>query len=153
MPRDHTASDAADLDPTWSVMLRRGARRRCPRCGSRGLFRSWWSVKERCPRCGLLFAREPGYFTGVYLVNLGLVLVLLFVMVMGFAVWRGSHPDGPILPILAAGAAVAVGVPVVFYPFARTIWSALDLAMTPLEGEEMAEAAEFAASVDSEEPR
>jgi len=32
---------------------------------------------------------------------------------------------------------------------AADLWSALDLAMTPLEGEEMAEAAEFAASVDS----
>lgn len=30
----------------------------------------------------------------------------------------------------------------VFYPFARTLWSALDLAMTPMELDEILEAAE-----------
>lgn len=125
-------------------MLRRGAIRRCPRCGGGKLFRTFWSIKDRCPRCGLLFAREPGYFTGVYLVNFGVVLAVLFVIVMSFAIWLGNDPDAPLLPPLLIGLGVAVVLPILFYPFARTLWSALDLAMTPMELEEILDAVESA---------
>lgn len=141
MPSDLTSADAAVPPPEWSTMLRRGARRRCPRCGGGHLFRTWWAIKDRCPRCGLLFAREPGYFTGVYLLNLSAVLVALFVVVMTYAVWLSEHPGASLVPPMAIGGVLAVGVPIVFYPFARTIWSALDLAMTPMELEEILDAA------------
>lgn len=141
MPTELTSADASVPPPEWSTMLRRGARRRCPRCGGGELFRTWWAIKDRCPRCGLLFAREPGYFTGVYLVNLSAVLVVLFVVVMTFAVWLSEHPGASLVPPMVVGGVVAVGVPIVFYPFARTIWSALDLAMTPMELDEILDAA------------
>jgi hypothetical protein len=63
-------------------------------------------------------------------------------MVMGVALWLGSHPDASALPFLVAGTLIAVVVPVVFYPFARTIWAALDLAMTPMELDEILDASE-----------
>jgi hypothetical protein len=99
------------------------------------------------------FVREEGYFTGVYLVNFGVVLAVLFVMVMGVALWLGSHPDASAGPFLVVGAAIAVVVPIAFYPFARTIWAALDLAMTPMELEEILDAsrAEGDAGADGEE--
>ncbi len=122
-------------------MLRRGARRHCPRCGGGHLFRTFWTIRDRCPRCGLLFAREPGYFTGVYLLNLAVVLAVLFVVVMAFAVWLSEHPGASLLVPLVSGGVLAVVVPIVFYPFARTIWSALDLAFTPMELEEILDAA------------
>lgn len=130
-------------------MLRRGAIRRCPRCGGGRLFRTFWSIRDRCPRCGLRFAREPGYFTGVYLVNFGVVLAVLFVVVMGFALWLGNDPNASLVPPLVIGVAVAVILPIAFYPFARTLWSALDLAMTPMELDEILDAVE---ATDDDEP-
>lgn len=140
MPAPLSSDDAEQPPADWARMLRRGVRRRCPRCGGGQLFRTWWSIRDRCPRCGLLFAREPGYFTGVYLVNFGLVLAVLFVEVMGFAVLLANRPDAPVLPPLLLGLVIAVAMPVIFYPFARTTWSALDLAMTPMELDEILDA-------------
>jgi uncharacterized protein (DUF983 family) len=142
MPVPPTPADITRPEADWSLMLRRGVLRRCPRCGGGKLFRTWWSMHDRCPRCGLRFVREEGYFTGVYLVNFGVVLAVLFVMVMGVALWLGSHPDASALPFLVTGTAIAVVVPVAFYPFARTIWAALDLAMTPMELDEILDASQ-----------
>ena len=86
--------------------------------------------------------REEGYFTGVYLVNFSLVLVVLFAMVMVFAVWRSENSDASVVGFLVAGVAVALLLPVLSYPFARTTWVALDLIMTPMELEEILDSVE-----------
>ena len=39
---------------------------------------------------------------------------------------------------------LAVVAPILFYPFARTIWSAFDVGMTPLELKEIVEATDAA---------
>lgn len=140
MPSELTSAAADEPPPDWSQMLRRGLRARCPRCGGGHLFRTYWTIRDRCPTCGLLFAREPGYFTGVYLLNLSVVLLALFVVVMAFAVWLSEHPDASLVLPLAVGGVLAVGVPIAFYPLARTAWSALDLAMMPMELEEILDA-------------
>ena len=142
MPVPPTPAAAARPEPVWALMLRRGLIRRCPRSGGGKLFHTWWSMRDRCPRCGMRFVREEGYFTGVYLVNFGVVLAVLFVMCMAVALWLGSHPDASALPFLVVGALIAVAVPIGFYPFARTIWAALDLAMTPMELDEILDATE-----------
>lgn len=142
MPVNISPSDASRPDADWALMLRRGLIRRCPRCGGGRLFRTWWSIKERCPRCGVRFVREEGYFTGVYLVNFGFVLAVLFVMMMGVALWLGSNPGTSAVPFLVGGTVVAIALPVLFYPFARTIWAALDLAMSPMELDEILDATE-----------
>jgi len=150
MPVHVSATDATRPEADLGLMLRRGLIRRCPRCGGGRLFRTWWSMRDRCPRCGVRFVREEGYFTGVYLVNFGVVLAVLFAMVMGVALWLGSHPDASALPFLVVGTVIAVVVPVVFYPFARTIWAALDLAMTPMELDEILDASQAEADADGE---
>jgi uncharacterized protein (DUF983 family) len=40
--------------------VRRGWRRRCPRCGEGPLFRRWLTVYERCSACNLLYQRNQG---------------------------------------------------------------------------------------------
>jgi uncharacterized protein (DUF983 family) len=152
MPVHVSPSDATRPDADWSLMLRRGLIRRCPRCGGGKLFRSWWSMRDRCPTCGVRFIREEGYFTGVYLVNFGVVLAVLFVLVMGVALWLGTHPDASAVPFLVGGTVIAVVVPILFYPFARTIWAALDLAMTPMELDEILDASEAEAEADGDAP-
>jgi uncharacterized protein (DUF983 family) len=41
-------------------VLRRGLRKRCPRCGEGPLFRRWIHAYERCPVCGVRYLRNHG---------------------------------------------------------------------------------------------
>lgn len=120
----------------------RGVRRRCGRCGGRGLLQGWFRLKDRCPTCGYRFKREEGFFTGVFLVNFTFTLVLLWLVIMGYVLWRaGTDADSALTPILVACVAIGAVVPVLAYPVAATTWAALDLVLRPLEPEEEAEAA------------
>ena len=42
------------------LVLRRGWRRRCPRCGEGALFRKWIHAFERCPVCNVIYLRNYG---------------------------------------------------------------------------------------------
>jgi uncharacterized protein (DUF983 family) len=120
--------------PTPGTMLRRGVTKRCPACGSGHLFEGWFRMKECCPGCGLWFEREEGFFLGAYTVNLaiaeGLLLILAIVPLIALL---DANPDLAVWPILVTGLAAAILAPVVFYPFSRTIWSAIDLVLRPLD--------------------
>lgn len=50
----------APLRPPVGVVLRRGIRGRCPRCGEGALFQRWVETHERCSACHLLFQRNYG---------------------------------------------------------------------------------------------
>lgn len=128
--------------PAWGTLLRRGVTKRCPRCGSGHLYRGWFHMKERCPGCGMLFEREPGFFVGAYLINFAIAEGLLFVLVMGFVFWKDQHPEAGVLVPVTVAVFLGVVAPIVFYPFSRTIWSALDVGMTPLELHEIVAAAD-----------
>lgn len=124
----------------------RGMRRRCGRCGGGRLFDGWFRLKERCPTCGYTFRREEGFVAGVYLLNFGVTEGLLWVSLMAYVLWRSATgSDGPLWPVLAVCLALAVAAPVVFYPFAASTWAALDLVLRPLEPDEEADAATWAA--------
>lgn len=97
---------------------------------------------DRCGTCGLRFEREPGFFIGAYLINFAVVIIILFVLCMGYVAMKAMDADASLMPIMIAGLLSALIVPVVFYPFARTIWSAFDIGMTPLTDEEIADAAD-----------
>ncbi|MDZ7734422.1 MAG: DUF983 domain-containing protein [Acidimicrobiia bacterium] len=68
--------------PALGTLLVRGFTRRCPVCGSGGLFRRWFRMAERCPRCDLRFEREPGTFVGAVGMNTIVSFVLLFVVLV-----------------------------------------------------------------------
>ena len=116
-------------------------RRRCPRCGSKNVFKTYFTLHERCPRCGYRFEREEGFFTGVYLVNYSFTAALLFALVMGYTLWATVlGGNGPLAPVIVSGLVIAVVLPIVAYPVAKTLWAAIDLLMRPLEPVEEAEA-------------
>lgn len=129
-------------------LLGRGCVKHCPNCGSGHLYQGWFQMKERCPRCGMRFEREPGFFVGAYLINFCVIIVVLFVLCMGVVAVKAVDASAPAWPLLVAGLFTALVLPVAFYPFSRTIWSALDLALTPLGDDELAEAAAHATDVD-----
>jgi uncharacterized protein (DUF983 family) len=125
--------------PTTTRMVRRGLVRRCPRCGSGGIFRSYFHLAERCPRCGVRFVRHEGFSLGSTTINMivtfGLFLLIIIVGLIA------TYPHIEVVPVIIAGLAVAIIVPIVFYPCAQAIWSAIDFAMRPLDPVEEAEAA------------
>jgi len=115
-------------------MLGRGLVKRCPLCGSGDLFSSWFTMRERCPRCDHKFEREEGWFFGAYVVNLGVAEGLLLLLgVIPLIVLLASDPDRSLWPFLTAGVVAAVGGPLLFYPFSRTTWAAIDLLMRPVD--------------------
>ncbi len=115
-------------------MLRRGLARRCPLCGSGGLFRRWFTIVDRCPRCGFRLERIEGHWLGALGMNTVVTsaAVLVGVIVAFLLTW----PDGSAAAGLVGVVLVAVAVPLAFYPVSKTLWSAIDLAMRPLEPED-----------------
>src|SRR6185295_6555829 len=96
-------------DVSTSTLLWRAARRRCPRCGGKGIFSAWLKLRERCPTCGYRFEREEGFFTGVYLVNYALVAVAIVVELFVYVVYANAHDgDAPVGLALLIGFTTAI---------------------------------------------
>ena len=127
-----------------STLLWRALRRRCPRCGSKGVFAGWLRLRDRCPTCGLRFEREEGFFTGVYLVNYAAVAVAIVIELFVYLLYANANEgDVALLPAMVVGAVTAIALPLITYPFAKTIWIAIDLATRPLDPVEEADAARY----------
>jgi uncharacterized protein (DUF983 family) len=121
--------------PTTGRLLARGLTRRCAVCGSGHLFRRYFSMVERCPRCDFRFEREQGGFIGAVGINTVVSFTILLVLVVTSVLL--TYPDGVGVALLVTVTA-AVVLPTVFYPFSKTLWVAIDLAMRPLEAGEAA---------------
>jgi uncharacterized protein (DUF983 family) len=125
-------------------MMWRGLRRRCPRCGGRGWFRGLFERGERCVVCGYKPDRQVGFVLGAIAINMVVTLSLLgAVLAVGIAM---GWPDPEPVPIMVAGMAVAVIVPVLGYSVSHTLWAAIDLSMRPLDPAEEADAAAWLAA-------
>lgn len=112
-------------------VLARGLARRCPVCGQGQLFTRWFTLAERCPRCGFRFERIEGHWLGALGLNTIVSFSVLFVVVVSALVL--SHPDYQPLPLVLAAAVPAIAVPLAFYPSSKTMWTAIDILMRPLE--------------------
>lgn len=103
-------------------------------CGHGKLFRGWLRMLPTCPGCGLRFQRAPGHWLGSWFLNICVVQATLVVAII--AVVLATWPARLSTVAVAAVASVAIVVPVAFFPFSRTIWTAIDLVMRPLEVDE-----------------
>ena len=119
-----------------SSMLWRALTLRCPHCGSRRILADWFHLKERCPRCGLhLHREEDDYFLGAYMVALMFVEALF---AFGFLiVLLVTWPDPPWDAIQYVGAVVLILGVLAAYPFAKTLWLAIDLVFRPVSAKEL----------------
>ena len=123
--------------PSPVRMIGRGLVKRCPLCGGGGLFTGWFRMRERCPRCGYLFEREEGFFLGAYVINLAITQgLLLLLAIVPLIVLLNSRPDQSLVPIVVGGLAAALVGPLAFYPFSKTIWTAIDLILRPVDAPE-----------------
>jgi hypothetical protein len=102
-------------------------------------------MKPACPSCHLLLDRgEADYFLGGYTVNF---LVSELIIVTGaFAGIVLSWPDVRWRLITWALVILMLVAPVIFYPFAKTLWLATDLVFRPLTLRDLAGHGENASS-------
>lgn len=119
-----SGSARVPIDASKGTILLRGLTLRCARCGGRGILKNWFQIKEHCPTCNLKFEREPGYWTGALAINLicplGLLLITLFASLIA------TSPNVPVVPLVIISLAIALLGPLVWYPFSRTLWIAID---------------------------
>ena len=112
--------------PSRPTILLRGLTRRCPRCGSGKIFRRWTVIVDECPKCALHFERESGYWAGALAINFVCVGGLMM-LVMGLA-FAFTLPNVNVALTLGLILPVALLGPIVWYPFSKTLWMAIDRA-------------------------
>ena len=127
------------MKPTVRLALRlfsRALRLRCPNCGGRPIFRSWFRMRQYCPVCGIPLERgESGYQVGSYMFNIvasELVFAMLFVGVL-VVTW----PNPPWTLLQYGGIALMVIAPFLLYPLSKTLFLAFDLLFRPATPEEL----------------
>jgi uncharacterized protein (DUF983 family) len=101
------------------VALRRGFRRRCPRCGEGPLFAGWNRLREACPVCGLRYERHTGdtwFFMYMSTAGLTGVLVVCMFLLRPGIVWLGQIA-------VAAAALVVIGLTL---PYRKGVAVAID---------------------------
>jgi uncharacterized protein (DUF983 family) len=108
----------------------RALRLHCPNCGEAGIFETWFRQLERCPRCGLVFNRgEQGYIVGAYMFNLIVAELTFATILIGIILF--TWPNPPWTWLTYGGAALMIFLPILFYPFSKTIFLAFDLLFRP----------------------
>jgi uncharacterized protein (DUF983 family) len=124
---------AIPTPPTLGILVRRALTLRCPRCGARGIWDSWFKMKHACPACGQVLERGEShdFFIGAYMINL--VVAETSAVIVAAIMWivLGSRVSFNVL--WGASMALAVLMPIAFYPFSRDLWLALDLHFRPSE--------------------
>jgi uncharacterized protein (DUF983 family) len=111
-------------EPRAATALLRGLRRRCPRRGSGHLFLRRLTIRERCPACRLRLQREEGGFLGAMTINYAVTAVVWLVVLVA---WLALDlPNVHVAALTIVSLAIAGLVPLLFFPFAKTIWAAVD---------------------------
>ena len=99
-------------------------------------------MRSACPTCGLPTVREHGQALATTTVNLVLTLSLMLGTLL--VVTIATYPDIPVGPVAIVTLAMAVVLPVLFHPFAKTLWLAIDLRLNPLRPGEVSPEHELA---------
>ncbi|HZP95470.1 MAG TPA: DUF983 domain-containing protein [Candidatus Limnocylindria bacterium] len=101
-------------------------RLRCPRCLEGRVWRSFLATYERCSVCGLVYEREPGYFTGAMVVSYALAVPTFGIIVIALLL---AGVDTAIA-LLAGGALYLCLAPFILR-YSRVIWLHFDWLIDP----------------------
>lgn len=133
---DAMATPALPLQPAKRVMFARAVRKHCPICGGGPLFVGWFRMKEHCPSCGMRTRRgEDGYTLGALWFNLFLAELLTMTIFVGTLIGTWPTPPWDLLQIV--GPIEAIVMPLLVWPFARTLFLSFDLCFRPLEPKDL----------------
>ncbi len=119
--------------PPLGLLARRALLRRCPVCGAKKIFSSWFQLKARCPTCSYTFERESGYWVSAIIVNTAVTEALFAVFFVGVLI--ATFPDVSWGPVLVVGAVTNVLFPIGFFPLSKTLLIAFDLWIHPPSSE------------------
>jgi uncharacterized protein (DUF983 family) len=108
------------------TLIGRALKRQCPVCGFRDIWKSYMTLKDHCPNCGYEFRREGGYFLGGYALNLIVAEFIAMGVLVALLVWT----DWEWWEIELVALPLAIGLPILFFPYSRSLWMALDLTFT-----------------------
>jgi uncharacterized protein (DUF983 family) len=119
---------------SWGRAVTRGLLRRCPLCGRRGIFESWFRQRDRCPTCNFPTTRVEDQWIGAFGMNIIVSFTLLVLTIAaGFVL---TYPDPPVAVLLVVCMSVAALFPLFFQPISKSLWSGIDLAMRPPDPED-----------------
>lgn len=114
------------------TLIGRALRRHCPHCGGSPVFVHWTRILPACPTCGFTFERgERGYWVGAYFFQLVAIETVFSIWWLAVLLW--TWPDIPWQFLHFTTIALMVATPVLFYPYAHTLFLAFDLWIRPAE--------------------
>lgn len=124
----------------WSLPAAGGARfwqgvwraltRKCPYCGSGDIFAGYLTLRDACPTCGVHFEREDGYFLGGYAINMVVAESVALALAL-VAILLTALRDMEVIWQILVAVGLATLLPILFFPYSRGLWMALDLALHP----------------------
>jgi uncharacterized protein (DUF983 family) len=121
--------------PRVNQLFSRAMRLRCPYCGGRPIFVSWSHLVPNCPVCGLGLERgEQGYWLGAYFFNLTAMETVFSIWFVGFLWWTWPNPPWSLFQVTTL--ALMLVVPIVFFPYSKTLFLAFDLWVRPATEED-----------------
>ena len=88
---------------------------------------------KTCPRCALVFEQDEGSRLGSAMVNYAMVGFCLVVYIAVGLI--KTAPEPPVAQLVVGAVGVILVVALAFFPFAKTIWSAIDLILHGFEPE------------------
>ena len=136
-------ADAPPIPPSSvATKFARALLLHCPRCGGRGVLRTWFALRERCPICGLALERgeRSDFWIGAYVFNLAAGELLAIGIPVVWMVATAPHQPWGTIEIVAV--LLCVALPLLFFPFSRMLWLAWDLSFRPLEPGDAGESAD-----------
>ncbi len=116
-----------------SISFLRALRLRCPRCGGRGILKSWLHMRPACPTCALALQRgeNEDYWYGGFMFNI--IAAELLSMGSVVVIIVATFPAVPWTALEILAPVLAVVAPFVAFPFTRCLWLAWDLSFRPSE--------------------
>jgi len=84
-------------------------------------------MNTACPTCGLVFEREPGYFTGAMLVSYALAVPVLGAIVIGLMTLGGLDA----VPALLTGDTAYLALVPFIFRYSRVLWLHFDWSFDP----------------------
>jgi uncharacterized protein (DUF983 family) len=111
------------------ILLSRGLRLRCPRCGARTLFKRWLTMHQHCASCHLRFEREQGYFIGAMYMNYALTVVIT---VSGYFALEWLT-NVSLAQQLTLWGSVSILTPLALFRHARGLWLSFDYIFNPVD--------------------
>ena len=99
---------------------------RCPRCLRGKIWRGLVTMNAACPVCGLVFEREPGYFTGAMVVSYAIAVPTFGLIVIALLLSGVEAPAA-----LLVGGAIYLLLAVFIFRYSRAVWLHLDWGIDP----------------------